>query len=185
MDALVGLLRDFWRFLWPIYAVRVYQRGIRFRHWPSKEDDARAEELGPGLHWGMWIIEDIEIINIAPDPQKLSPQSLTTADDRSITVRATVLYEITDAVAAYTAINDYTDSMDDIAENHIAKKVRAWTWEELRAGQKDLEESLKGTLSTRMKPYGIKILEAGLAELVQCEQQRHFGVALNVDVNAK
>jgi regulator of protease activity HflC (stomatin/prohibitin superfamily) len=177
VDALVTLLREFWRFLWPLHAVRVYQRGIRFRHWPEK-DSPRVEALAPGLHFRMWVIEDIEVISVAPDPIKLTPQSLTTKDDRAITVRATILYEITDPVAAYVKINDHTDSMDDIAENHIAKKVRAWTWDELRAGQNDLEKSLKGTLTTRMEPYGVKILEAGLAELVEAKQHRVFGTLL-------
>jgi regulator of protease activity HflC (stomatin/prohibitin superfamily) len=49
------------------------------------------------------------------------------------------------------------------------------TWPELLAEQTDLEKSLRGTLTTRAKEWGVKITQVGITDLVKARQFRHFG----------
>jgi regulator of protease activity HflC (stomatin/prohibitin superfamily) len=53
--------------------------------------------------------------------------------------------------------------------------VRDMTWPELLAEQTDLEKSLRGTLTTRAKEWGVKITQVGITDLVKARQFRHFG----------
>jgi hypothetical protein len=65
--------------------------------------------------------------------------------------------------------------MEGLAMVHLAQKVRDYTWPELVAHQKDLERSLKNTLTTRVKKWGVEIVEVGLTDLVRSRSYRLFG----------
>lgn len=167
MNAFFGFLRDFWRELWPVRVIYSYQRGVRF--WKGRVNEAQLE---PGLHLVCPYFGEIQIVNVAEDYLDLAVQSITTKDGKSVSFSANVGFTITDAVQNFCNIQDFESNMGRAATNHLARKVRGWTWDELCEYQTELERSLRETLTTKARKWGVTILEVGLTDLVQARQYR-------------
>ncbi len=153
---------------WPIRIVYSYQQGVRF--WLGED----TKELTTGCYWFLPFFGNIEIVPTVPDVLDLGIHSITTKDNWCITFSANVAYEITSARLMFTKVQDFETSLQRIAEGHIASKVRDWTYEELIDSQKDLERSLKDTLETRAKNWGVKIHVVWVTDLVKARQYRLF-----------
>lgn len=157
------------RELAPWRIVRTYQRGVRFRA------GIDVEELSPGWHWFVPVWESIEVVDVVSDVLNLPTQSITTKDKRTVSFSANVEFETVDARLRYTKVLDFEMSLARIAMGHIAMKAREWTWEELFTGQRDLENSLKRTLTTRAAAWGIQINEVRLTDCVVSRAYRLLG----------
>ncbi len=167
MGELFARLLDNLRELWPVKIVRVYQRGVRFRNGTVTEP-----ALPPG-HYYFWpFFWAIEVVDVVEDVLDLPSQSITTKDGKMVTFSANVSFEVTDAVALYTEVQDFDENLSRIACGHLAMRVREWEWIELQESQRKLESSLRDTLTTRVKGWGVKIIECRLTDLVQARQIR-------------
>src|SRR5688500_546700 len=155
---------------WPLRIVTSYQRGVRF--WLGQD----TAELTTGIYAFLPFFGNIEIVAVVPDVMDLGVHSVTTKDDRQVTFSANVAYEIVDARAMWTKVQDLDVRLSRLAEGHMASRIRDWDYAELIANQKDLERSLKGTLETRAKGWGVKVLDCWLTDLVAARQWRLFGV---------
>lgn len=154
--------------IWPFRIVRVYQRGVRF--WLGR---VVGEQLGPGLYSFLPFFGSIEMVDVVEDVVDLPTQSVTTNDGKGVTFSANVCYEITDAVLHWTAVQDFHDNMSRAACSHLAVRVREQSYADLSSaeGQKKLEASLKGTLTTKVRPWGVQVLSVNLTDLVAA---KHF-----------
>jgi regulator of protease activity HflC (stomatin/prohibitin superfamily) len=167
MGELFARLLDNLRELWPVKIIHSYERGVRF-----KMGQVTEPQLMPGwyLFWPFfWSIYEVSVVE---DVLDLPSQSITTKDGKMVTFSANVSYEVTDAVALWTEVQDFEVNLARVACGHLALKVREWEWIELQAKQKELESSLKGTLTTRVKSWGVRVLECRLTDFVQAKQIR-------------
>lgn len=155
--------------LWPFVKVHSYQQGVRFR---CGKDVARC---APGVHFAFWWFEEIMVVDVVEQSINLPTQSVTTHDNVAVTFSANILYEVEDARVMYTSVQDFDDSLTAAAMNHLAQKVRAWSWDELVDGQRDLEKSLKGTLSTRAARWGVKITDVAFTDMARARVYRWYG----------
>lgn len=165
VEAILDRIAD----LWPFVRVKTYQAGVRFR---GGKGPALLE---PGVHFAIWWFDEVFMVDITQQPINLPTQSITTADGVPVSFSANIIYRVDDAVTLFTAIRDFEDSVTAIAMSHLAKKVRAWSMEELRTGQDELERSLERTLQTRVRDWGVKIIDVGLTDLVQARAYRLLG----------
>lgn len=159
--------------LFPWKKVQPYQRAVRSCFVPFK--GVKVTVLGPGIVRAIPWFDDVFRLDIQEDSVNLATQSVTTNDDVAVTFSASFMYEIEDVQAALFNVKEFTTSLQDLAIMHLAERVRDWTWNELRDGQKELERSLKGTLETRAKKWGVVITRVGITDLVKARQFRHFG----------
>jgi len=153
----------------PFRIVRNYERAVRF--WLGTP----GPELGPGFWWivpGLWAIV---VVDIRADTSNLPTQTVTTKDGKSVTFSANVEFSITDAVSYTTGVQQFDFSLTNVAMSHLAKRVREWTWDELVASQRDLERSLRGTMTTRAKEWGVTIHDVGLTDLTIAKPLRLYG----------
>lgn len=153
----------------PFRILRSYERGVRF--WMG----APGPELGRGFWWVVPGIWPLERVDTRRDTMNLPTQSITLKDGTSVTFSANVEFEIADAVAYLTSVQQFDFSATNIAMNHLAKRVREWTWEELVREQRDLERSLRDTLTTRAKVWGVRVLEVGITDLTRAKTFRLYG----------
>lgn len=165
LDRIIELLHS----LWPLRIIHSYQRGVRF--WLGID----TKELKPGLYAFIPFFGNIEVVTVVPDVMDLGVHSITTKDDRKITFSANVAYEITDARAMFTQVQDFERSLARLAEGHMAMKIREWDYAELILSQRELEKSLERTLTTKARPWGVSILDVFLTDLTEARQWRHFG----------
>lgn len=169
VEAILSRVAD----LWPFVRVGVWQRGVRttFLPWGG----VKVTVLAPGAHRCLWWIERVTLQTTAEQVHNLPTQSITCRCGTAATLSANFAFEVTDAEAAANNVFDLGDSLQGLAMMQIAKKCRDWTWVELSERQADLERSIRDTLTTRAKEWGIKITAVGLTDLVQARAYRLFG----------
>lgn len=147
--------------------VRTYEQGVRFTNGIHSE-----KPVSPGVYAVIPFFDDIEKVNIQEDTIDLPMQTVTTKDEKSVTLSWNVEYQVVDAVKHFMAVRDFDENMPRRAARHIASRVRDKTLVELTEDQKELEDSLKGTLNTKAKTWGVKILDVGITDIVQAKTYR-------------
>lgn len=172
VDAVLKNLMD----LMPFVIVRDYERGVR---WTLGRN---PQELKPGPHWRMWLYHSSEVMATVDDVIWLPTQSVITKDEKLVCFRASIGYRVRDVVKHFCSVQDFVESTKVLAMQHLAKKVRERTLEEL--SQPDalskLEKSLEGTLETRFKDWGTEIFSVGFTDFAEVPTQ----IRLFQDVNA-
>jgi regulator of protease activity HflC (stomatin/prohibitin superfamily) len=149
--------------------VESWERGVRFRRGKPE-----TKQLGAGV-WFQWpLIDRIEVIPVMPRYIDLPTQSVTTSDNETVTFSANICYEIDNAVLAYTEVHDLEDFMSRASMGHLHGKIHEWNLGELMAHLKELEKSLEGMLGTRVKRWGIRVLDVKLTDMVRCRQYRLY-----------
>lgn len=166
---LIGWLGDNLAAMVPFRVVRSYQRAVRF--WLGRPGPA----LEAGIWWAIPGLLTIEIVDTRADTTNLPTQTVTTQDGKSVTFSANVEFEIVDPVAYLTGVQQFDFSLTNIAMSHLAKRVRAWTWNELVAEQRALELSLRDTMTTRAKKWGVQVNDVGLTDLTPAKTIRFYG----------
>lgn len=169
VEAILSRLAD----LWPFVRIGVWQRGVRTTFVPFA--GVRITVLAPGMHRCLWWVERVTTQTVVEQVYNLPTQSVTCRCGTAATLSANFAFEVTDAEAAVNNVFDLSDSIQGLAMMHIAKKVREWTWAELNEHQADLERSIRDTLTTRAKAWGVKITAVGITDLVQARAYRLFG----------
>jgi len=159
--------------LWPFKKVQPWQRAVRSCFIPFR--GVKVTILHPGIARAIPWFDSFEVRDIREDTWNLPTQSVTTKDDVAVSLSANFVYEIDDVKSAVLNVQEFASSLQDLAMVHLAERIRELTWAELRDGQKDLERSLKGTLETRAKKWGVGINRVGITDLVKARQFRHFG----------
>lgn len=156
--------------LLPFVVLKVYDRGVRYSFGKN------PTELGPGFHWRVWLYHSIETFDVADEVLNLPVQSVITKDEKLVCFSVNVGFRITDVVAHATTVQDFIASTRGIAMTHLAKRVRDKKLSELVADLSDLEKSLEGTLTTRMKRWGTEVFSVGFTDFAEVPQQiRVFG----------
>jgi regulator of protease activity HflC (stomatin/prohibitin superfamily) len=154
----------------PFAVIRSYEMGVRFR-WGIADPVA----LEPGFHWRIPYWQHIETVGVVPEAVELPVQSVLTKDGQSITFSAAITFRVTDAVAHYTAVLDFKESLFAVARMHLAKKVSGWAFAELMEHRTDLEQSLEKTLSTKVKPWGATVDDVGLTNFQRVKAVQLYG----------
>lgn len=169
IEALVANIKELFAFLAPFRIIKIYERGVVLRF------GIPHRVMAPGWNW-LWPfkIEDVAEVVVVEQTMDLMVQSVTTTDDVSATFSVNLVYCVSDPVAYHTAVTDFDRSAEGYARLHLAKRVRDKTWRELLDDQKALEASLKGTLSTRLKPWGAEVVDVGFTDLTRAKPFRLF-----------
>lgn len=169
MTSLFEFLTTIWRELVPARIIESWEQGIRFRRGEPDPDP-----LGPGIWFFKPFLDRIEVIPTKPRFIDLPTQSVTTQDNQTVTFSANICYEIENAVLAYTEVHDLEDFMSRASMGHLHGKIHEWSLVDLMAHLKDLEKSLEGTLQTRVRKWGIKVLDVKLTDMVKTRQYRLY-----------
>lgn len=132
-------------------------------------------ELGPGMHRLIPWVETLNEESVVSKTYELPIQNITTKDDKSVTFAVNVTLHIHDVRANVLDVHDFEDSMHGTARIHLAQRTRDMTWRELLDNQKDLEKSLQGTLTTRLRKWGATVTDVGFTDLSHTRPYRIYG----------
>jgi regulator of protease activity HflC (stomatin/prohibitin superfamily) len=153
--------------LWPVVLVYEYQAGVRFRL------GRYVGTVPPGWYWCWWWVDELERVTVVEQSVNLPTQSVATRDGRNISFSANLTYEIADAGLYFTKVQDFERSLVDQAMIHLAQRVREFDdFPTLHAAQRELERSLKDTMTTRVKRWGVQITGVGLTDLTPARVYR-------------
>ena len=169
VDALVANAKELLAWILPFSVIRVYERGVVLR-WGIPH---RVQEAGFRWHYSFGI-EEVERVVVVEQTMDLVVQSITTKDDVSVTLSVNFVYSVSDATAYHTAVTDFDRSAEGYARIHLSQRARELTWAELLEGQRKLEASLEGTLTTRLKAWGADVQRLGFTDLTRARAYRLF-----------
>jgi regulator of protease activity HflC (stomatin/prohibitin superfamily) len=142
--------------------IETWQQGVRFRR---GKPEAKPLPAGIWFHWPT--LDRIEPVPCKPRYIDLPVQSVTTQDNETVTFSANICYDIENAVLAITEVHDLEDFMSRASMGHLHGKIHERNLGQLMADLKELEKSLEGTLHTRVKRWGIRVLDVKLTDMVR------------------
>lgn len=124
---------------------------------------------GPGAHVYWPFMTEWDPYPIQGQVDDLRTQSITTADDVTITVAGMLVYEIDDAMKLLPRTHDPVKLIKAMTLAAIHDVCNAMSWEQLREGQR------KGTLDTKLRneakkvlePYGVKVIRVQLTDMAR------------------
>lgn len=172
IDAIISNLLAIVTYVSPIRICRSYQRLVIFR-WGIPHRVGQ-----PGLNW-VWPfkIEVSEVTGVNEETRNLLSQSVTTADGTAVTFSCNLCFIVVDPTLYYTAVYNFEQSIDALSMTHLHARTRKLSWEMLRTDEalSELERSLKGTLTTKVKKWGVEMISVGFTDLVPSRAYRFFG----------
>lgn len=177
-STIVEYLGENLRALFPFVVIRQNERGVRLWCGVLRERAGGYSwtgELPPGVWMRLPIFWTIDVVCVAEDSTNLPLQDVTTKDDHAVSFDANILFEITDPVAYKLNVTDFDSAIANASMIHMAQRVRDMAWADLLEGQSALEKSLRGTLTTRAKRWGVTIKDVGLTTMVKARTFRLVG----------
>lgn len=167
-DWLIELAKWLYQF-WPARIVNSFQQGVRFY---KGQDEAL---LRTGLHWFWPIVGSLDVECVVEDVCPLETQTLTTIDDKSITLIGSVAYKITNMRKWLTGVTDFHTSLQGKCERYLARAIRSKKYLDIVATQDELEESLRKEITAAVEDWGVKILDVGITSFSQTPSLRIYG----------
>lgn len=171
--------------LWPFILVEAWEKAVKFRGgepvpvpyltrhgWKLKIEYRKV--LTPGVYFAFWWVERIIAESVATDGLPMPVQSLTTADGKAITVSTTIIYRIVNVERKVLVVTDFENSLRDLSKVTTARIVREYRWNDLVSRRVEVEKRLRDSLRPRLRQWGVRLVEVGLVDCVQADQQRRF-----------
>lgn len=127
--------------------------------------------LGPGIHFYWPITTEFEIYPTARQTTNLRPQTLVTADDKTIIAAGLVVYRIRNVEAILARTFDPDQTIEEIALGSVTAACSAKDWRSLREAHEDgsLAAELQRQVQKQLSPYGVQVLKCSLTDLAPCK----------------
>jgi regulator of protease activity HflC (stomatin/prohibitin superfamily) len=158
IDRLLQFIIDFARFFIFWTVIDEYERGILLRLGTYRRN------FEPGFHWAIpFGIDRIMVDNVVTRTTDLTPQSLTTKDNKTVSARVVVTSNIRDIKKALLEVEGMDHALTDSCAAAVGEYVRSLTWEELRSDAS--VETLTKLCRKNAWRYGVEIERVQLADL--------------------
>lgn len=159
-DRLIDFIAGFGEALLPLTIVSAYEKGVILRVGKFN----RVVE--PGLHLMIPFMERIIKDNVVLRTTDLSPQSLATLDDKTVTIRLIATWRITDIKKALLEVEGIDDVLKDTFYASAGEYIQKHTFAEI--SQQGFATKLKAACQRRAEDYGVTISRLAFGELSEC-----------------
>lgn len=150
----------------PVYIVKQYQGGAFFR-----AGKFRCVK-GPGLHWKIPLLDDVDLYAVVTTTLTLPAQSATTKDGLCVVAKAVVKYRIVDLGVFAVEVADQIDALSDTTCGIILSAIEQYTWEEGR--QADMDAIVSKKARAEVKKWGVHVESVTFTDLSQMRSIRLF-----------
>jgi regulator of protease activity HflC (stomatin/prohibitin superfamily) len=168
MQALIDFIIRNLLQLWPIARVYSWQVGCRVR------GGIVREELGPGLHWRWWFIDEVEVWPGTVQGIDLATATITTADGLSVSVSANVQWRVTSMRQMKLGIWNTVTTLGLIALGEIATRCASQSWPQLKSNRAALESDLRGFVNARIATWGVEVSAVNVTDMIITRGHRHY-----------
>lgn len=150
-------LQPLWDFLQqfnPLEMVYQYNWAVRFTN-----GTCEPKPLKTGLNWRVPFLQSIVEMARVPEVKQFDTQTIGTHDGKTVTIAANVEILIVDPVALQTKIYRWEDSLRGEITGHLTERINGQSYDDvmLNGGLAKLQTSLRNTLTTKVKDWGLKI----------------------------
>lgn len=148
-DKFFEILANAWDSIKPMFIITEYEGGVLLR------GGRYRKTVTSGVHFKIPILDDYHSTVVVPTTMPLPPQSLTTQDGKSVVVKATVKYEISDVKTFLLEVTDAIDAISDMTQGTIKDAVLSRTFEE----GKSIDDEITKKARVEAKRWGIAIIK--------------------------
>jgi len=163
-DRIANFLTTVWEHLLPFFIVNQFERALVLRFGKFNR------ELDPGFHWKIPLIEDVWDDIIVPRTINLSPQTLTTKDEKNLVVSTVITVQIVDVKKSILEIEGLDDAMEDICYGVIGDVLTEYTWKELM--ETDVREECAEEMNNLGNKYGFNIINVQFPDFASIRSYR-------------
>lgn len=172
----VNFLKDLWSDIIFWYVVPQTQKAVVLRN------GVFVKEVGAGAHLKMPCIfslgDEVNYIDIVTETTETDPQSLTTADGRSVVVSAIIKHRVSDPKVYLLEVMDVKSAIIDITMGKIKKNVMDRTWDECKDHSVDNEIAKQAR--SECKKWGVAVDEITLVNLAEIRSIRLIGSTMSM-----
>jgi regulator of protease activity HflC (stomatin/prohibitin superfamily) len=168
MQALIDFIIRNLLQLWPIARVYSYQQGLRVRR------GVIMEEMGPGLHWRWWFIDEVSTWPCTEQALDLATASVTTTDGVAVSISANIAFRMVSIRQMWLTVWNTRVTLGQVAIGEIATRCSVRSWDGLRGDRAGLEAALVAGLNERAASWGLCIDRVHLTDLVVTRGHRHY-----------
>lgn len=156
-DKLIDLIVTFIHDILPFKIVDQWEKGVHLRFGKFK----RVVE--PGLRWKISFFDQIITTPVITQTVNLSPQTVTTLDEKSIVLSSIVRYYIHDVQKFLLGVMHANDVLIDTTQGIIRDMVENTNWEELV----DLTRIVTPEVNEQVAKWGITVEQVSFPDLGQ------------------
>jgi len=166
-EKLIDVVLQGWSILKPGFIVLAYESGVVLRLGKFHRT------VDPGFHLKWPFVETVLTTTTVITTMELRPQTLTTADNKSVVVTAIVKYQIRDAKPFLLEIWDSVDVLKDVTMGAIRQTIGRLPYEALSSP--DVELQVLELARKEVNQFGFKIHRVTFVDLGQIRSFRFIG----------
>lgn len=160
LEPLFNFLASLGKFWLPFVVVDQWEQGVVLRFGKFKR------VVDPGFHWIVpFAIDKVITTAVVVQTHRLSKQSITTKDQKSVVVSAVIKFTISDIKTFLLDVYQASDAIEDVAMGALRSLISNKTWDECQ--HTDLESELKKVVSSEIKRFGIRVEKVTLPDLAK------------------
>lgn len=148
-EKLLDIIVQFGTKILPFEVVKIWQTGVVLRYGKCHR------VLQPGFHWKWPLIEEVIGVDSVITTIRLPPQTLTTLDDLSVVISATVKYQVVNAVPYISEIWDQHDVLADVTMGAIRQATSKMTYRGLL--EESPEREVIELVRNEVNKFGFKV----------------------------
>lgn len=164
LEKLIDVVLQGWSIVKPFFIVLAYEDGVVLRF------GLYHRSVNSGFHWKWPMIEVEKLATTAITTLELRPQTLTTADGKSIVVSAIVKYQIRDAKPYLLEVWDAVDVLKDVTMGAIKQLVARAQYVQLN--DTAVETQVLEQVRKEVNQYGFKVHRVTFVDLGQIKSYR-------------
>lgn len=154
LDKLIQFIMDLGKDALPFYIVEEWSGGVHFRL------GKLLKVCKIGVSFKIPFLDSVYQTLIITQSLDMNPQSVTTADDKSIVVKGVIRYHVKDVLPYMFRVHP-ADALVDTAQSKIRHMIETKQWNEL----KDIGEELTQAIGEEVEEWGIAVEKVTLTDL--------------------
>lgn len=184
MEAAFSWVGEIWEFLVSLLPhlglMRSTHGGVKFKH------GGRVKEIKPGLYWHWPVVTDVVSLPVKRQTLSLATQTLTTTDDYTVAVGATIIYEVNDVRKALAETWDVDDTVGDVSQKSVLAAVCSRTFEQLREElSTEVSKEIRAACKRDLRQFGILVKDAFLSDCAVVTAYRVIGEGTTVPLESE
>lgn len=145
------LLEQAWHYIMPFTVITDYESGVLLRF------GRLVKVLTPGIHFKFPLIDIIITAHIKPDTMEIAPISITTLDDKTVSIGAIIEIEVIDVQKYLIEANEARSNIHDIIRGVMSDTLEDITWADIK--KKKTINQIKRTSSESCEKVGIRLID--------------------------
>lgn len=147
---------------------------------------SRVRVCGPGIWWYWPARTEFVSYPTARQTDRLTTQTICTADDRTIIVGGLLVYKIEALDQLLPVMHNAEAAMRDIALTAVHDVCCGMNWDELKGEQRKgtLDTKLKNAAQKQLTEYGVRVVKLMLTDLAPCRVLKISQTVAKEDDNA-